>query len=107
MGEQQILPKLSTVVDPENVFTHTCGSSAFFAWGIKIMVRESIGKHPRLQNMANYDEVIVCAKCLGPVVILGSVMYDASEYVSKEQVNDILMYGQAREHKTPLKVMDV
>lgn len=105
--ETRILPKLSTVIASQDILQHPCGSSAFFAWGIKLMVRESIGKHPRLQGIENYDEVIVCAKCLGPAVVLGGIMYDASEFISKDQIDDILMYGQSRKQATPLRAMDI
>ena len=102
-----ILPMLSTVFEEDKVFKHSCGSHAFFAWGIKIITKESIGKHSRLQDMPGDSEVMVCSNCLGPVVIMGGVMYDASEYISKEEIDDILMYGQARQHATPLKAMDI
>lgn len=110
MNEDQqtrILPKLSTVIEPQNILQHPCGSNAFFAWGIKIMVQESFGKHPRLQGIQNYDEVVICAKCLGPVVFLGGIMYDASEFITKAQIDDILMYGQARNQAVPLQAMDI
>lgn len=102
-----ILPKLSTVLSEDKIHTCTCGSHAFFSWGIKLMNTESPGLPlPRLHNMARDNEVMICAKCHKPVVMLGGDMYDASEYISSDQVKEIIMFGQSREHKAPLRAMD-
>lgn len=99
-----ILPKLSTVLDMAH--RCTCGSTAFFDWGVKILVRESSGKHARFQEYAGNVNVEICAQCNKPVVILAGEMYDASEFISADQVNDLLKYGATREHVTPLRAMD-
>lgn len=106
MRQSGVLPLLSSILEPEKVYQCGCGSHAFFSWGIKLVNKESFGNLPRLQDTSHDSEVMICAKCHKPVVMMAGDMYDASEYISEAEVHEIIQYGQSREHVAPLRAMD-
>lgn len=103
---KRILAKLSTIISPEKVKSCACGSYAFFAWGVKMVTTEDYGSAPRNRNYTATDELVICSNCHLPISIVGGEMYDASEYVTKEDVRRIIEYSQAREQRVPVRAMD-
>lgn len=103
---KRILQKLSTILDPEKVRSCSCGSYAFFAWGVKMITTEDYGVAPRNRGFTATDELVICANCHLPVSLVGGEMYDASEYVTAEDVARIIEYSQAREQRVPVRAMD-
>lgn len=100
------LPLLSTVIPEEKILRCSCGSAAFFDWGVKLLSTISFGQSPRYQDFAQNANVNICAECNRPAIQLDGDLYDASEYVSAEQVRSIIAEAQARQHTVPAKVMD-
>lgn len=103
---KRILTKLSTILDKDQVQSCSCGSYAFFAWGVKMITTENYGAAPRNRNFTATDELVICANCHLPVSMVGGEMYDASEFVTKEDVERIIEYSQARHQRVPVRAMD-
>lgn len=83
-----------------------CGGFCFFDWGLKVLHRASYGPAPRMKDFADHENIQICAKCLLPIAKVGGDYYDASEFITREDVETILARGQARDHRTPVPVMD-
>jgi hypothetical protein len=100
------MDKLSTVLPPDQIIQCDCGCKAFFDWGIKIGSVNDFGPSPRNKEWASTDNVQICVSCLKPSVVYQGTIYDASEYISAEQVQDLIEKGQARHHAMPPRRMD-
>ena len=99
------LPMLSEVLAKEKVHQCVCGSFAFFAWGVKLLFRGDYGLG-RSRDWGTWEELVICAGCHRPVVVNGGDMYDATEFVTPEEVERLILYGAARQHRVPVSVMD-
>jgi hypothetical protein len=97
---------LKDIHPPDDLIRCDCGSCCFFDWGVKVIVAGNYGKSPRCQDYTTTDNVQICAGCLKPVMVKDGDIYDASDYVSANQVRDILKRGQTKEHVVPERVMD-
>jgi hypothetical protein len=93
--------KFSEVFPPDQMIQCDCKSWSFFDWGIQVCTQNDFGPSKRNKDMSN---VKICTNCLKPVVVYDGTAYDATEYVSKDQVESLLQRGQAREHLTPVKI---
>jgi hypothetical protein len=101
-----ILPALSSVLPDEKILRCACGSSAWFDWGIQIVTKTTSGPSPRFADYAGQGNVKICANCHRAAVIWDGDLYDASEYVSSEEIDSIIEKAQMRQHTVPAKVMD-
>lgn len=100
------MEKFSEVFPPDQMIQCDCKSWAFFDWGIQVCTQNDFGPSKRNKDWTGMSNVKICTNCLKPVVVYDGTAYDATEYVSKEQVQSLLQRGQAREHLTPVKIMD-
>lgn len=100
------MKSIQELYPPDNVIRCDCGSAAFFDWGVQIIPTANYGKSPRGQDYSSGANVKICAACLKPAIIVDGDVYDASAYVTAQQVKDIIRRGQTKEHLVPAKTMD-
>jgi hypothetical protein len=105
-----VLPSLAEIfveskIEPKRC---SCGSFAFFDWGVKLlsMIAGNYGGSKRSADWEQSENVLICASCQKPVVQHDGKLYDASEFISAAEVKQLIEYGAARRHKTPLRAMD-
>jgi hypothetical protein len=100
------LKDLSEIFADEDIKRCSCGSAAFFDWGIIIM--ESSVKYPeaRFKDFTGSDHVKICVGCQKPVLLHGGDLYDASEYVDKAEIGRLIEWSQTRKSLVPAKIMD-
>lgn len=86
---------LSEIFPDDKIKRCSCGSAAFFDCGIE-MVNSSV-QYPgdRFNDSASRDHVKVCVDCKRAVVMYGGDMYDASEYISTDQIASYVNFRKA------------
>lgn len=88
------MKKLSSIIPEEQmVQCPECKGYAFFDWGIQLEFKISIGPGRRNKDLVHGGNVKICAECLHPVIGIEGDSYDASEYISKERIEQIIARG--------------
>ena len=101
------LAPLTDVLGRGDVIACSCGSTAFFDWCVQIVARRDYGRAaPRARDFVQSDNVRICVNCHLPIVVLDGTAYDASMFVSCEQIGALIELGRARRHATPVRAMD-
>ncbi len=95
------MKKLSEIHAPDDVVACECSCQSFFDWGIQIAYTSDFGRSPRAKEFATHSNVKVCMSCHTPIVIYDGDIYDASEYVSAEQIQALIERSEV-----PVPVMD-
>lgn len=112
----QTLPKLSEIMPEDQVVQCDCQCASFFDWGIQVVNKTDLGQSPRNKDYALMSNVKICVNCLKPIVIFDGTPYDASEYVTPEQIEALIQSGKGevsdeakpkpRTHAVPVSAMD-
>jgi hypothetical protein len=100
------LKPLTDLFKPEDVITCECGSTAFFDWCVQVIAKKNYGPSPRSQGWTQSENARVCINCHKPIVVYDGTAYDASMYVSSEQIAALIRLGQARQTAVPVRGMD-
>lgn len=89
--------ELSEIFKDEEIVRCNCGSAAFFDWGITLLgtVREGAERTERYKGMALDEKVRVCMSCQKPVVLYGGDLFDASEFIDKKQIAELISREKA------------
>jgi hypothetical protein len=104
VGKVELKP-LTDLFKPEDVIRCSCGSTAFFDWCVQIIARRNF-PGSRGANYAGSDNARICVNCHRPIVVYDGEAYDASMFVTSEQIAALIKYGQARQHVVPPRAMD-
>ena len=81
---EEVLPVDKAVACPE------CGGFVFFDWGLKLLDAQYHGRTPRLANMADSSNVLICAGCHHAVVNREGDYYDAASFIPKATIETLL-----------------
>lgn len=105
-SEFKPLRQLDEIFKDSEIIRCDCGSAAFFDWGIQIST--TAVKYPghRTEGYASANHVKICVCCKKPVVHYDGDLYDASEFVDKGAIDQLIRWSQEKNAKVPTKVMD-
>ena len=100
------LKQVSEIYKDDTIKRCTCGSAAFFDCGIELINTAYPAIAARYKDFADRDHVKVCVDCKRPVIIYAGEMYDISEYISTQQIENYMKWRSQRTdaHPTPGKV---
>lgn len=99
----QALKALSEIFDNKEVVRCDCGSATFIDWGMQILDTSNQLSSPRLKGLAQTNSVKICTQCHKPRVHYAGDLYDATEFVTQEAIEQIIQQTQQTQ-KTPVPV---
>lgn len=100
------LRQLDEIYKDEDIVRCECGSAAFFDWGIQLVTKAVKYPGHRTEDFAGSSHVKICVGCKRPVLLYDGDLYDAAEFVDKEDIDQLIRWSQEKNAKVPTKVMD-
>jgi hypothetical protein len=100
------MKQISEIIKDEEIKRCSCGSAAFFDWGLQLLNSAEQYLGPRYNGYTGSDGIRVCANCRKPVLLKGGDLYDCSEYISPEQIHRLISWSQDKPVSVPTHGMD-
>jgi hypothetical protein len=86
---------LSEIYKDEAIKRCSCGSAAFFDCGIEMINSAAPYLSARYKDFADRDHVKICVECKKAIILFGGELYDASEYISADQIASYVSFRKA------------